>query len=134
LNMVQAGQVDFQTPAPLLVKAARARLWTLLVTLKTFVSSWLTFWKPLWITFPDWHQPSPTVTLEDTTLHEDFNFNSCELQYTVLCSRERVKNPLFSHRHAKYFDVLWLKTGPSVLQHSCSDKTLWAEFETVCLR
>lgn len=26
LNMVQAGQVDFQTPAPLYTKAARARL------------------------------------------------------------------------------------------------------------
>ena len=49
-KMAQAGQADSQTPAPLLIKAPRARLWTLLVTdlhelWKTFASSWQTLWK-----------------------------------------------------------------------------------------
>ena len=121
LKMVLAGQVDSQTPAPLLIKAPRARLWTLLVTDlrvnfgKLSLQAGRLCGKHVWTTFPYWRQPNPTVTLEDTTLHKDFNSNSCELQYTVLCSRERAKNALFSHLHAKYFDVLWLKTGPSVL-------------------
>ena len=81
LKMVLAGQVDSQTPAPLLIKAPRARLWTLLVTDlcvnfgKLSLQAGRLCGKHVWTILPYWRQPNPTVTLEGTTLHEDFNLN-----------------------------------------------------------